>query len=729
MRFEQKPSALQQEFEEPPAAVLPSAKGSSSSSPKINGNNNNVHQKSQPKKQQANDLPVVKSTSTVAVSSTEKKKEVEESKSKVTVIAKLFSNMKFVFSGIPEKLRERLEILVKQYDGKVLSDIPKETNYNKIFQKYQQQQQEVIGSQDSDVGKDDEDAKISLTDIIDEKRNNCLKELTVLISQPKDFRKPKFITAVILGIPILHMNYLYDSIQLSSLQAFPKYALPVTYSAVHSYNIMNSFPLLQLTEIPQKVNKKVEEKNSKTGNSFYSFSTGEKNAFSGHSVKNVFENLRILNLTGMKIWDEILLLCTKNLLRRQDKNLYKQILSEKENKSGSAFPVDIIVFDPITYTKSFIHHKRGSSNTDGNENIVKQNLLTELEIRLLKHCRQIQQEIRSQQQDNDDDHDGNDEENTPLPFRIVSIDWITHCIAMNELLPEDCLDLFQLPNDPIHYPMAFKTDSNETTSNTTTASGKDGKNSTAAVVVPNAGERYSKYDLVYFTTTNQMIMNNNPSSSSSSTLPAFPMVGKILSFSRRNENSLPLVKIQMIDQESKVIPGSVPAVTSSSTLKRKANQISSNNNSSKSQEVKSLTPKKFISEMIISVNQLLGKIVLLHRKDYYKVNGFHPSDQTYSLDLLSATFPSSNSSGTGGSGKKDNQNKEEKLKALVKEMEEEIFSTTIDYEKQFPVIVYQKKSDDDEEENDESEEEGSGDEENDGRPRKRKKRFLMSQDI
>jgi hypothetical protein len=49
----------------------------------------------------------------------------------------------------------------------------------------------------------------------------------------------------------------------------------------------------------------------------------------------------------------------------------------------------------------------------------------------------------------------------------------------------------------------------------------------------------------------------------------------------------------------------------------------------------------------------------------------------------SSTFPSSNSSGTGGSGKKDNQNKEDKLKSLVKEMEEEIFSTTIDYEKQF----------------------------------------------
>jgi hypothetical protein len=724
MRFEQKPSALEQEFEEQPVAVLPAAKGSSSSSPKINGNSTNVHQKSHPKKQHTNDLPVVKSTSTTAVSSTEKKKEVEENKSKVAVVAKLFSNMKFVFSGIPEKLRERLEILVQQYDGKVLSDIPKEINYNKIFQKYQQQ--EVIGSQESEAGKDDEEAKLSLTDIIDEKKNNCLKELTVLISQSKDFRKPKFITAVILGIPILHMNYLYDSIQLSSLQAFPKYALPVTYSAVHSYNIMNSFPLLQLTEIPQKVNKKIEEKNSKTANCFYSFTTDEKNSSFGHSVKNVFENLRILNLTGMKIWDEILLLSTKNLLKRQDKNLYKQILSEMGTKSGSAFPVDIIVFDPITYTKSFIHHKRGSSNTDANENVTKQNLLTEFEMRLLKHCREIQQEIRSQQQDNDDhDDDGNDEEEIPLPLRIVSIDWITHCIAMNELLPEACLDLFQLPNDPIHYPMAFKTDSNETASSTTTAIGKDGKNP-AAVVVPNAGERYSKYDLVYFTTTNQMI-NNHPSSSSMNALPASPMVGKILSFSRRNENSLPLVKIQMIDQESKVIPGSVPPVTSSSTLKRKANQISTSN-SSKSQEVKSLTPKKFISEMIISVNQLLGKVVLLHRKDYYKVNGFHPSDQTYSLDLLSSTFPSSNSSGTGGSGKKDNQNKEEKLKSLVKEMEEEIFSTTVDYEKQFPVIVYQKKSDE-EDDNDDSEEEGSGEEENDGRPRKRKKRFLMSQDI
>lgn len=65
-------------------------------------------------------------------------------------------------------------------------------------------------------------------------------------------------------------------------------------------------------------------------------------------------------------------------------------------------------------------------------------------------------------------------------------------------------------------------------------------------------------------------------------------------------------------------------------------------------------------------------------------------------------------------------------------MEEEIFSTSIDYEKQFPVIPYRPRISSgqrDDSENDEEEDEDEEDDEDDGQPRRKKKRFMASQDI
>jgi hypothetical protein len=480
----------------------------------------------------------------------------------------------------------------------------------------------------------------------------------------------------------------------------------------------------------------------------------------------------------MKIWDEILSLCQSNLSKRQDKFLYKQLLgldakawkataTASTTSSNTAvarqqLPVDIIVFDPITYTKSFVHHNNNNnssnnnmhrkttttSSTDHNHlaDLLKQNLLTEIELRLLHHCHEVQQDILydhhflAEDDDDDEEEEGYDgdyyerkmheKRRAAFPLKIVSIDWITHCIAMNEMIPEDSLDLFQLPADPIHYPMAFKMEASDSKDEKGSSSNGN-KKTTPAPPTASSGERYSKYDLVYFTSTNQSLLPSSqqslpsstlPGSSSSSSPPPPLLIGKILSFSRRNENSLPLVKVRMIDSSTKTIgPSSSSSsdVKSSNPLKRKAdNNLPSPN--SKPQEIKSLIPKKFSSEMIISVYQLFGKVVVLHRKEYFKVNGFFSSLQR--LDVLASTFETNNNKPLS------NEDRE----ALLKEMEEEIFSTSIDYEKQFPVIPYRPRISSgqrDDSENDEEEDEDEEDDEDDGQPRRKKKRFMASQDI
>lgn len=533
-----------------------------------------------------------------------------------------------------------------------------------------------------------------------------MKEMIVLISQAKDFRKPKFITAVIIGIPILHINYIFDCLLTSSLQSFDSYYLPITYSALHSYNLVPKNPLF--TYVHQVTSTSHGKGNATKASSkqylpydFRPFPHPSRHLSNNSGKKmneeyqGIFSNYRILNLTGMKIWDDILLLCHAQLLPRHDKALYKQLLSSPPNTSNKGQAVDLIMFDPISYTKSIIYHasQRRAGNLPSAEHIAKHLLLTDQETRILQQSHQKMQEMAA-----------SSPKGTMMMsegVKVVSIDWITHCIALNEVIHHHALDLFLLPSDPIHYPMALKLEPDVTGIPTTAP------NSNAV----NTGERYSKYDLVYFHASIPSLSNST--GTSTSTLA----VGKILSFSRRNESSVPLVKVQLLDTQTQVpTPSPVQNSSSSSGNKRKHVMVEENTFES---AVKLLVPKKFTAEMIVSVAQLAGKVIVLHRKNYYKLYQALPANSNSTMENKKQLLQSAKDDKKSQKKEKDN---EQTINAILKE--DDVYSTSLDYERQYSVIPYQLKNDDD----DEGSEEYGSDESEDGLGRKRK-RFVLSQDI
>jgi hypothetical protein len=643
---------------------------------------------------------------------------------------KLFAKIKFIFSGIAEKLRfvssgclsfgillydtfllfsskylrEKLEQLIKDNGGQILSDIPKDFNYYELYDNYEQYRLSTKNRKpfsshskhhrndhDSDDNSDENEEQEEDVENEELKSLREPKEMILLISQAKDFRKPKFINCVILGIPILHSHYLFDCITSSCLQSFDKYYLPISYSALHSYYL---FPLKKLFVFDQKDQKYLfSHPSSSSAYTRKKHGNGNHNNSSSNNNKTIFQDLRILNLTGIKIWDDILSLCRVKLSSRNDKILYKQLLSTasasnpSSSSSSSSSVVDIIVFDPISFNKSFLYHSHRIPNQKilSNEQLIKQNLLLENEVKILQHCHTITTLQQQQQQ----------QEKGGKVMKVVSIDWITHCIAMNTIVPINPLDLFTLPSDPVHYPMAFKMES--TGNETSVAVAHHPPKASVPPAAAPSGERYSKYDLVYFNSSNNAV---SASSSSSSPVVSSLSIGKILSFSRRNEMSIPLVKIQLIDPVNSNL--SISSGTSDSGKRKYPDD------NSFAQIVRSLVPRKFTSEMIISVSQLAGKVVALHRKDYYRTdNGFQSSACSVIQEASKL------------------MNLKEKEMNLLKGLEEEIYCTTLDYERQFPLISLKQGAVSDDEDEDDDYDHGD---DHDDSPKK-KRRFVMSQDI
>ena len=174
------------------------------------------------------------------------------------------------------------------------------------------------------------------------------------------------------------------------------------------------------------------------------------------------------------------------------------------------------------------------------------------------------------------------------PFKVptvASIDWLMHVISLKEFVDVNCLDLFSLPADPIRYPTAFKAEYEFDPTST-----------------DSSGERYSKYDLVYYS--QQNLSSPNRSKTPLESL----LIGKIIGFSRRNEDSAPMVRIQ-----------SVEAVKQPRILKLALE----NKSTSISEIVPNFSPVTNMPlEILISSSQLVGKVVLLHRTAFSEVHGY-----------------------------------------------------------------------------------------------------------
>lgn len=373
---------------------------------------------------------------------------------------------------------------------------------------------------------------------------------------------------------ILHAQWLLDSLDSGVLQADYSYQLPATYSALHSCYIFKSNSHLTPARSVGVGKKKEEEP--------------------------FLSNLQVLNLTGMKIWDDVLLASGAMIVNR-DEYYLQGILKNAAfgiNNNETNF-ADLILFDPVVYARSYIlsygnskfaNQQNQSSRNTARAGKEKKSVptISELEIRVLKHFSELQS--RSDRKAN----------SGPI---VASIDWLTHVISLKEFVDVNSLDLFALPTDPVRYPTAFKADFEFD-----------------PTLKDVSGERYSKYDLVYFA-------QNMPGTNSSSSEPL--SIGKIIGFSRRNEDNAPMVRVQTVDIEQEVRPLKHNRMLTIQQLTPVLNPITEST-----------------VEILVSTQQLTGKVVLLHRTGYVEVTGYtgnaksasdasvHNSDKVFSTSLM-----------------------------------------------------------------------------------------------
>ena len=336
----------------------------------------------------------------------------------------------------------------------------------------------------------------------------------------------------------------------------------------------------------------------------------------------------------MKVWDDILL-ASGAIVLQPDQHIYRSLLAA-DGTNSSATVVDIILFDPVVYTRSYIlnfGHKKYSAASGGhNCNSSKKNLpfLEEIEMKVLQRC-------------------SVDGLNTPI---VGSIDWLVHCFALDKLINVNILDLFQLPTNPIRYPTAFKSDYE-----------------LDPTLHDSTGERYSKYDLVFFT--NSIPSPATPSAKITGISPESKLVGKIIGFTRRNEDSSLMVRIQKLDFRK--ITGSEACISSHFEI---FPEVDSTSNAA--------------IDTLISVKQLCGKVVALHSAAYKAVKSYTSSSSNDSGGSIRNTFYSLSS------------------------VDDVIFSTCPSFETLWPVIPWTKDMSMEVEENDDDED-GSASQKGKGR--------------
>lgn len=162
---------------------------------------------------------------------------------------------------------------------------------------------------------------------------------------------------------------------------------------------------------------------------------------------------------------------------------------------------------------------------------------------------------------------------------VVTTDWLVHCLAVGRLLDYTIVDFFTLPSDPVKRPFTHKMDS-----------------------VQGTGERYSKYDVVYYT--NQRAKSPRISEALS--------MGRIDSFVRRDEKSPLMVRIR-------------PLVLSTS-FQLGPKDTFGGVDPGDGYGHRELTGDPHNAMCLVEVDRLAGKLVLLHKEDFLRVEQYSASD-------------------------------------------------------------------------------------------------------
>ena len=399
----------------------------------------------------------------------------------------------------------------------------------------------------------------------------------------------------VLGVALVHYQWVRDSIEYNALQELADYQLPTGCTALHSYNIFTRPDRMALSCTQEPLSNAI------------------------------LANIKVLNFAGSS-WDNLLLASGATTVQKST-GLVQGIgngsgSSSKLSRSGGArMPVDLILVDPNEYAQTVAAlklpttHSSSSTTSSSRSAVGRYTTPNSLLMHLgstnttatagscstpkSPNLKMGEDELAAVQRCLHLHHNNHTSNSTAVPL-LVTTDWLVHSIAVGYLLDYNILDIFTLPSVPEKQPFTYKADA-----------------------ITGSGERYTKYDIVFYSTTttthNNRNKHNSPTKRNNNTnVPgsdASLSVGKIIEFVRRDLRSPLYARIR-------------PLITTTTTFPL---QIYEKNKISK--EINNINNKELVGDpntpvRLVEVEKLAGKAVLLSRSDFLKVSKYSLTDHT-----------------------------------------------------------------------------------------------------
>jgi hypothetical protein len=451
----------------------------------------------------------------------------------------------------------------------------------------------------------------------------------------------------IIGSPLLHHNWVTHSLRANKLLPFVAYSLPSGCSGLHSYNV---FPVGQEVAAP--------------------------GAVAGPPLcrqlpqQLLLANTKVLNLAGAH-WDNALLAAGATVVQ------CSAVLLEGLHKTGGAQHggnsrgaprqlVDVILVDPYEYSQSITSNAktavvssagpkpvRGKADSGSHGSLLSLSVppksvsprsptnqsrlqssgpssasggsmrLGELELSVLQNCCALAQKV-------EETVFTTDLGNSSVP-QVVSTDWLVHCLSLNEWLNPRSLDLFTLPPNAKNRPFTFKSQSKATGS--VLGTGGSGRKGSTPASVNGGGERYTKYDIVYFHKDVNVGVSGtgNTVSTERRKLDEY-CIGKIVEFLRRSDSSPLFARIRMMvpvlahgDAAATAAAGGSPRgeVGRSGT----SPYLPSHRAPPRVAALKELTGDPHSGVCVVEVDRLAGKVVLLHPDDFRTISAGYGAEE------------------------------------------------------------------------------------------------------
>lgn len=424
----------------------------------------------------------------------------------------------------------------------------------------------------------------------------------------------------------MHFQWIVDCKDGAQRLPVDPYQLPSGCCALHAYNIFPS---------PRTVT-----------------AAGKGGACLGPAVESegLLEGIKVLNFAGGS-WDNLLL--TAGAITVESEAPVLQALqslgvhvSAPKSARSSRPPVDVILVDPYEYGLSVSASKTSSSSSGGRGAATQgsgrystpHSLLTigsaakskaasaalgtpkspaaklgEVELQVIQLCAELSSSEgtaagRLQQSQL---HGKNGSRQVPI---VVTTDWLVHCIALGELLDHTLIDLFTLPPEPETRPFTYKADA-----------------------VTSTGERYSKYDIVYYKSSTTSVaapttgQNQKQDRGVNQTVRSSPvkpprssevlLLGKIVGFVRRDEKSQLFARIRPL-------VSTLGAEDTSSRAEVVVPRGSATEKDLRAVRHKELQGDPLNALGMVEVERLCGKAILLQKEDFLRVSKYSFVDES-----------------------------------------------------------------------------------------------------